>query len=142
MTVSPECLYCQHREDTLDALTQCQRAKNRWTEVQPILQAVAGQKYNINMEILVFQRGLPTTQPAGELFYYITTTAASILWQTRNQRTFDKNKITGNVDTDVKNDVKRHIRTDLYINPNRVEQLWGYKNILVKVDNEQLKFNI
>ena len=142
MAVNLNCPFCSYREDIYQALVHCQRAQRVWRELQPTLKAVAGHQLQINLEALVFRRGLPTTQPAEELCFYILATTAEMLWKTRNKRTFDPQVNTGNVAKDVVHVIKRHIRTDFYINPIRVEQFWGYRSILVQIVDGRLLFNI
>ena len=142
MSVSPACPFCPRREDSFHALVQCQRAQNTWTAIQPLLTAIAGHPPKIDLEALVFRRGLPTISPADELCFYLIATTAANLWKTRNNRIFDKKTPLRNVAQDTLRMIRHHIQTDFYINPNRVELFWSHKKTLAEINNGLLVLKI
>ena len=142
MRVNPECPFCKHNEDVHHALIHCQRAQNTWRALKPLIAAVAGQDVPITIETMVFRKGLPTTEPAQGLCFYIISTAATKIWKTRNKKIYDAQYNPGEVHKDVIHIMKQRIRIDFLIQPQRIEQFWNHKGIIVDIRNGQLQFNV
>ena len=142
MQVNPTCPFCQHREDTQHAILLCQRAQEMWKDLQPLLTSIAGRQIKVDVETILFHRNLPSDDRAKEICHYILAKAAELLWHTRNKRVYDHTFQSGNMKNRVIRAIRKRIQMDFIINSNRIDQRWGYKGVIVKLQNGQLIFNI
>lgn len=142
MQVNPTCPFCQHREDTQHAILLCQRAQEMWKDLQPLLTSIAGRQIKVDVETILFHRNLPSDDRAKEICHYILAKAAELLWHTRNKRVYDHAFQPGNMKNRVIQAIRKRIQMDFIINSNRIDQLWGHKGVIVKLQNGQLIFNI
>ena len=143
MNLTPHCPFCPEREDIAHALLECPRAQTLWRPVATLFEKIiAPQQININMEFIVFGQSLPIGSPAKDLIRFISTLAASIIWQSRNRKVFNQATPNENLFNILRHRIITRIKHDELYHLTRIITTWSINGTFCTYQNGFLKINL
>ena len=139
MGVKNKCPYCKEVEDLSHAFTGCNRNAPLWTYVSQLLEKIQGTNTPKTLVEIVFNTTTTDTTQR-KLVKYITTTATTVIWDTRAQKI--KGEKEQNILEEFKRRVRERIEIDIINNKRLNLTVWSYNNVLVTVNGDHFVQNM
>lgn len=142
--VNDQCPFCKKPEDLNHVFLKCTRTKSLWEYVKHLIEKIIDKPSSSPMSLVeaVFHTKIKTKDPTQKkLVRYVTTTAITIIWNTRNAKL--KEKKIPELKQELKRIIKDRVNVD-EINNNvyNIKNIWSYENILMQVTGDKITFNL
>ena len=145
VSIDLNCIFCNQREDTNHALKNCPRASLLWNDLQPILNALNNEPTDTSLSHLLLDIDTRTKVPEHMVTQYLVHLAIHHLWTTRNKATFNNRQLAGIFQSPSPSylaQIRHRIRRNMEYHPYFVTNYWTHRNVLCKLVNKELIFNI
>ena len=136
MVKEAKCPYCKQEEDEKHVFKDCERNKKLWDYVTHLMEGIKKKKTILNFVEIIFHT--TTTEPTERnLLKFLTTTAANIIWETREKKL--RKEAEPDLTEEFRRRVKERINYDL-MNNKRSNILWSHNDTLIKYDGQKIMY--